>query len=75
MARLYRDDDWQELVATSGSQEYLTTQGKQIPYVIFENEDDVTIHGGDSLFQRLMETMARLWQIQSRDVHRIKNYD
>lgn len=75
MERLYRDDDLKELVATSGSQEYLTTQGKQIPYVIFENEDDVTTHGGDSLSQRLMETMARLWQIQSRDVHRIKNYD
>jgi hypothetical protein len=68
MERLYRMDDWQELVAASGSQEYLTARGRQVPYVVFENEDDVTTQGGEPLSRRLEETLGRLWQIQGSDV-------
>jgi hypothetical protein len=68
LERLYRVDDWQEMVSGSRSQEYLLAQGKKTPYAVFENEDDVTTQGGEALTQRLEETLGKLWQIQGGDV-------
>jgi hypothetical protein len=64
LERLYRDDDWHELIAKSNSASYLKIQGIRVPYVIFENEDDVTTQGGAPLTRRLQETLGRLWDIQ-----------
>ena len=61
MERLYRESDWQEV--TTGQKETLTIQGIQVPYTVFENEDDVTTPGGERLGQRLEETLTRLWKI------------
>lgn len=62
MEHLYRDSDWEEL--TGGSdQGFLTIQGKSVPFVVFDNEDDLTSPGGPALGQRLEETLARLWQL------------
>lgn len=60
MERLYHASDWEEVI--SGSPDYLTIQGIQVPYVIFENEDDVTSPGGDPLGRRLEETLGKLWE-------------
>jgi hypothetical protein len=62
--RLYRRDDWQDMVAASKSQEFLSARGKKIPFVVFENEDDVTTQGGDPLSRRLGETLGMLRRIQ-----------
>jgi hypothetical protein len=35
----------------------------KVPYVVFENEDDVTTARGPELGQRLEETLGRLWRI------------
>jgi hypothetical protein len=61
MNRLYAEDDWQTIRA--GGDEYLNLQQEQVPYVIFENEDDVTTAGGELLEQRLEETLNRLWRL------------
>jgi hypothetical protein len=61
MNRLYAEDDWQTIRA--GGDEYLNLQQGQVPYVIFENEDDVTTAGGALLEQRLEETLNRLWRL------------
>lgn len=68
MDRLYRMDDWQDMVLASSSQEYLNMRGRLIPYVVVENEDDVTTQGGEPLSQRLEETLGKLWRIQTGEV-------
>jgi len=57
--RLYDDDDWGEL--SSADAKYLTIGEVQVPYVTFENEDDVTTQGGFALESRLQETLGQLW--------------
>lgn len=60
MAVLYRESDWAEISAPDA--EFLTIQGTQVPYAVFENEDDVTTARGAALGQRLEETLSLLWQ-------------
>ena len=67
MERLYRMDDWHDMVLASSSQEYLNMRGRLIPYAVVENEDDVTTQGGEPLSQRLEETLGKLWRIQTGD--------
>lgn len=64
LERLYRTDDWHEMIMAAQSSKYLSVGSFQVPYVVFENEDDVTTHGGDLLSQRLQETFSRLWEIK-----------
>lgn len=65
MERLYRDDDWNGLSGVDG--EYLTVRDVKIPYVVLENEDDVTTPGGEELSRRLESTLGRLWHIANGD--------
>ena len=60
MAVLYRESDWEEISAPDA--EFLTIQGTQVPYAVFQNEDDVTTARGAALGQRLEETLSLLWQ-------------
>ncbi len=62
MERLYRDSDWEELTggATSGR---LAIQGATVPFVVFENADDVTTPGGEPLGRRLEERLGQLWAL------------
>jgi len=65
MERLYKENDWMQI--TSGaSQGYLPIQGAQVPFVVFENEDDVTTPGGEPLGQRLEDSLGRLWELVIR---------
>jgi hypothetical protein len=65
MERLYREDDWGEFSA--GDSEYLHIADRRMPYVILDNEDDVTSRGGSPLDERLDACLDRLWQLrQSR---------
>lgn len=64
LERLYRDDDWAELAP--GEDGFLEIKGQRLPYVVFENEDDVTTSKPDLLEARLEGTLARLWDLRSR---------
>jgi hypothetical protein len=59
--KMYREVDWEQV--SSASPEFIEVQGIQVPYVVFENEDDVTTDRGAALGQRLEETMGKLWQL------------
>lgn len=59
LKKLYRWDDWETFTAEDAEQ--VTVKGHVIPYVIFENEDDVTTPRGESLGKRLEITLDRLW--------------
>lgn len=64
MKRLYREDDWDTFSADDP--EFVTVRGVQVPYAIFENEDDVTTERSEALGQRLGEVLGRLWEIWSQ---------
>jgi hypothetical protein len=59
---LYRHSDWETLSADDP--EFIEIKGVRVPYVVFENEDDVTTQGGEALIERLEETLGRLWELR-----------
>lgn len=60
LERLYKDVDWLEV--SRGNPAYLTIQGVQVPYVVFDNSDDVTTQAGSALGKRLEQVLKKLWQ-------------
>ena len=61
LERLYREDDWS--IFSNGDPDYLSIQNLQVPYVNFDNADDVTSNGGEALHQRLEERLGTLWSL------------
>jgi hypothetical protein len=61
LERLYRHDDWEDVSAADP--DFISIKGHRVPYVVFENEDDLTTEPGPVLDQRLEETMGRLWEL------------
>jgi len=59
MESLYRYSDWKEVTADQPEQIHI--KGIPVPYVIFNNEDDVTSQGGDILSNRLQERLSDLF--------------
>ena len=58
---LYKDIDWEEI---SGSDpRYINIMDTQVPYIVFENEDDVTTERGEELGKRLENSLQRLWEL------------
>ena len=62
MEHLYLEDDWAEF--TRDSPTHLTVRGIRIPYVIFENEDDITTARDEALGTRLVSVLDRLWTLR-----------
>ncbi len=60
LERLYKDVDWHEL--TTSDPVNIIIQGVKVPYVIFENEDDVTTERGEALGDRLEHRLSLLWK-------------
>jgi hypothetical protein len=59
MEALYRDTDWGKI--SSQDPERIQIQGVSVPYIILENEDDVTSQGGSALTTRLQESLQKLY--------------
>ncbi len=62
LQQLYSEVDWSEITRGKPSG-YLAIHGIQVPFVVFENEDDLTTPGGEPLGQRLEAALTRLWQL------------
>ena len=62
LERIYRDDDWATFAP--GDEGFLTVHSARVPYVVFENEDDVTTGKPDLLAARIESTLAQLWELQ-----------
>ena len=62
LERLYRDDDWATFSADDGK--FITVRSIRVPYVVFENEDDVTTGKPDLLAARLEAVLGRLWELR-----------
>lgn len=61
MEHLYKEIDWSEV--TAADPRHVTIAGIKVPYVIFDNSDDVTTAGGTMLGRRLEAALADLWQL------------
>lgn len=61
LMRLYKDVDWEEVRGTDA--DFLTIRGEKVPYVVFENADDVTTARGDALGERLEARLKQLWNV------------
>ncbi|MFP4396100.1 MAG: hypothetical protein ACLFTI_12655 [Anaerolineales bacterium] len=59
MRRLYGEDDWAAFTADNPAS--VSVKGLDVPYVVFENEDDVTTPRGEALGERLETTLDQLW--------------
>lgn len=60
LERLYRHDDWDELV--SNASPYLKVRSFKLPFVVFDNQDDVTTVKSDQLADRLEKCLSSLWE-------------
>ena len=60
---LYAADDWDSL--TASDPHFLKINEVLVPYVVFENEDDVTTHGGESLALCLEQALGQLWLLKT----------
>lgn len=60
MERLYQGDDFAQLSANDPA--FLHLEGRRVPYIVFDNEDDLTTAGGDPLGARLETVLGELWE-------------
>ena len=58
MEALYRNVDWEKIAV---KKDFIKIKGIHVPYVVFENEDDVTTKGGKELSKRLEKSFGDLW--------------
>jgi hypothetical protein len=59
LEKMYRDTDWHALIASKS--DLITIKGVEVPFVIFDNADDVTTAQSAALGRRLESTLAKLW--------------
>jgi len=59
LEKMYRETDWETL--TENQPETLRIQGYDVPYAVFDNEDDVTTQQGTALGERLEQVLDLLW--------------
>jgi len=63
MERLYHEVDWESLPKIENK--YLEIKGVRVPYVVFDNADDVTTQRGEALGKRLEENLQQLWKVRN----------
>jgi hypothetical protein len=59
LEKMYRDTDWHALIASKS--DLITIKDVEVPFVIFDNADDVTTAQSAELGIRLESTLAKLW--------------
>jgi len=65
LERLYRYDDWSDFCRNDPA--FLTTRARRVPYMVFENADDVTTGKPLQLARRLEDVLGRLWELRQAD--------
>jgi hypothetical protein len=64
LERLYKDVDWEEF--KGGDPEYITVKGIKVPYMVLDNDPDITTARDEKLGQALEKLFSRLWEIRAR---------
>lgn len=65
LEHLYRYVDWDDVSADHPN--FISIQGSRVPYVVFNNEDDVTTQRGKALSERLESSLDKLWTLYSQN--------
>ncbi len=60
LKKLYFEEDWHELTAQSPT--YLDISGVKVPYVVFDNEKDLTSKLDHEFEKELQECLSNLWK-------------
>ncbi len=61
LEKMYKEVDWAEV--SRPDPQYLHIQGFKMPYVVFDNSDDVTTGQGGALGKRLESCLTNLWAL------------
>jgi len=61
LERLYKDVDWPEFKGTDP--EYITVKGQKVPYVVLDNNQDITTPRDEKLGRALEQLFGKLWKI------------
>ena len=61
LEKLYRQVDWEQV--SRSDPHFITIQDVKVPYIVFENEDDVTTGRGQALGVRLGQRLNQLWEL------------
>jgi hypothetical protein len=61
LERLYKDSDWAEF--SGNDPHWLKVNGSRVPYVVFDNHDDVTTNSPEALGGRLEAHLNDLWAL------------
>jgi hypothetical protein len=56
---LYKEVDWEKII--KGDDKYISIQGVQVPYVVLDNQKDLTTRPGKELESALEERLGTLW--------------
>ena len=62
MEYYYKTNDWKKL--STQDPEFITVKGIKIPYIAFDNQNDLTTPGGEPLGQALEDCFQKLWKWQ-----------
>jgi hypothetical protein len=63
LKKLYEKSDWLDIAATDPT--HIHIGAVRLPYAVLDNSDDITTRGGETLGQRLKETLKDLWKLYS----------
>ncbi|MBA4420335.1 MAG: hypothetical protein C0391_04235 [Anaerolinea sp.] len=61
LEHLYKEVDWSEV--SKADPKFLIIQGVKVPYIVFDNADDVTTQRGEALGTRLEQAIKELWAL------------
>jgi len=64
LKRLYEQCDWEEFKGTDP--EFITVKGIRVPYVVLDNEPDVTTARDEKLGAVLENLFGKLWRLRVR---------
>ena len=65
LERLYKEDDWTTF--SKSNSEFVNVNGVDVPYAVFENEDDVTTDTPSLLAERLEKVLQKLWNLKLKN--------
>lgn len=61
LKKMYGEVDWKEF--SGEDPEYIDIKGHKVPYVVLDNEEDITTERGEELGEALDQLLPKLWKL------------
>lgn len=62
LKKMYGEVDWEEF--SGDDPEYIDIKGHKVPYVVLDNEEDITTERGEELGEALDQLLPKLWKLR-----------